>query len=206
MPSVDVTVFNVLAEEPDGDDAIVQIAGAQALGGSSSVSAQQQSNPISVSISGASAQALSGETGLTWATNFPAFLPIIPGGAGFGMDQFGGSGRHSLVGGRARTSVVFVDNINEGAGTGTLESAIKKAGPRTVVPQIGGLVDNGFQNQMNVRSTNGGDYLTFAGQCAPDNGLFTRGSGLGIYVNHVHIAHLGHFSDQQPGQPSKMEK
>ena len=127
-------------------------------------------------------------------------LPIIPGGAGWGMDQYGGSGRHSLVGGKARVRVIFVKNLNN-SGTLSLESALElNTTPhvaRTVIPSISGVIDRGYQNKINLRQDQGGDYVTYAGQCAPGVGLFTTKSGIAVTTSHVLIWHFGSVIGQQ---------
>jgi len=57
MPSNDTTIFNVDATEPDPINTVAQLAGASATAGANAVSASQESNPVSVNLTGAAALA-----------------------------------------------------------------------------------------------------------------------------------------------------
>lgn len=60
MPTFDVTIFNAHADEVGGADTQAQLVGASALAATSAVSANQPSNPVDVSVTGAEATASAG--------------------------------------------------------------------------------------------------------------------------------------------------
>ena len=72
VPRADVSIYNVSADEPAGDDLTVEITGAQAAGGSSAPSANQQSNNVSVDVTGTGAIAAAGSSATQLAEPSPS--------------------------------------------------------------------------------------------------------------------------------------
>ena len=100
-------------------------------------------------------------------------LPVIPGGAGFGMDTPAGRGG----------TVHRVTNLNT-SGTGSLKACIDGTGPRVCVFEISGAIK--LTSDLIVRN----DYLTIAGQTAPSPGIMLRGAALRITASNVLVQHL----------------
>ncbi len=109
---------------------------------------------------------------LAWASGVHA-LPVIPGGAGFGMDTPAGRG-----------GVVYkVTNLNT-SGTGSLKACIDLTGPRVCVFEVSGTIK--LTSDLIVRN----EYLTIAGQTAPSPGIMLRGAALKITGSNVLVQHL----------------
>jgi hypothetical protein len=107
-------------------------------------------------------------------------LPIIPGAyGGFGMKTPAGSGRHA---GPARSRIIKVTTL-EPYGPGSLFEAVRAEGPRTVVFEIGGVIDYRPYKGIVINS----DYLTVAGGTAPGKGIAIYGAQVIVSASHVHI-------------------
>jgi pectate lyase len=100
-------------------------------------------------------------------------LPVIPGGAGFGIETPAGRGG----------AVYRVTNLNE-TGTGSLKACIDATGPRVCVFEISGSIK--LSADLAVRN----DYLTIAGQTAPSPGIMLRGAALKIAASNVLVQHI----------------
>lgn len=75
MARADVTIFNVSADEPGGDDVIVTLTGAKANATASAVSAFQEANNVTIDLTGAGAVAQSGS--VQAQDNFPIDYPQV---------------------------------------------------------------------------------------------------------------------------------
>ena len=109
---------------------------------------------------------------LAWASGAHA-LPVIPGGAGFGMDTPAGRGG----------TIIKVTNLNE-TGAGSLKACIDVAAPRICVFEVSGTIK--LTTDLIVRH----EFLTIAGQTAPSPGIMLRGAALKITGSNVLVQHL----------------
>jgi hypothetical protein len=109
---------------------------------------------------------------LAWASGAHA-LPVIPGGAGFGMDTPAGRGG----------TIYKVTNLNAD-GAGSLKACIDVNAPRICVFEVSGTIK--LTSDLIVRNP----YLTIAGQTAPSPGIMLRGAALKITGSHVLVQHL----------------
>jgi pectate lyase len=100
-------------------------------------------------------------------------LPVIPGGAGFGMDTAAGRGG----------TVYRVTNLNT-SGTGSLKACIDAMGPRVCVFEVSGTIS--LTADLVIRN----DFITIAGQTAPSPGINLRGAALLIHASNVLVQHL----------------
>ena len=81
-------------------------------------------------------------------------VPVIPGGAGFGMETPAGRGG----------TVYKVTNLNE-SGTGSLGACVAASGPRVCVFEVSGTIR--ISSDLIIRNNN----LHIAGQTAPSPGI-----------------------------------
>ena len=100
-------------------------------------------------------------------------VPVIPGGAGFGMATPAGRGG----------AVYRVTNI-KADGAGSLKACIDATGPRTCVFEVSGVIV--LTDDMTIRNGT----LTIAGQTAPSPGIMIRGGAFKIHASDVLIQHL----------------
>jgi pectate lyase len=100
-------------------------------------------------------------------------VPVIPGGAGYGMSTPAGRGG----------AVHRITNLNA-SGSGSLKACIDATGPRTCIFDVSGAIV--LTADMTVRNGN----LTIAGQTAPSPGIMIRGAGLRIHASDILIQHL----------------
>jgi formylglycine-generating enzyme required for sulfatase activity len=109
-----------------------------------------------------------------------AKLPILPGGyRGFGMDTPAGSGRHLD---QPRTTIYKVTNLKS-SGEGSLQAAVGAEGPRIVVFEVSGYIEQ----PIHIKNP----YITIAGQTAPWPGIVIRGgSASHVKAHDVLIQHI----------------
>ena len=100
-------------------------------------------------------------------------LPVFPGAMGFGTTTPAGRGG----------AILRVTNLND-AGAGSLRAALEATGPRTVIFEVGGMID--LSDDIYITSP----YLTVAGQTAPSPGITLRYAGLQIQTHDVLVQHL----------------
>jgi pectate lyase len=100
-------------------------------------------------------------------------VPVIPGGAGFGMETKGGRGG----------KVYKVTNVNA-SGSGSLKACIDATGARTCVFEVSGTIR--ITSDLIIRNA----YLHIAGQTAPSPGIMIRGAAIRVSTNDVVIQHL----------------
>ncbi len=99
--------------------------------------------------------------------------PVIPGGAGFGMETVAGRGG----------PVYRVTNLNA-SGSGSLKACIDQAGPRTCIFDVSGTIR--ITSDLTIRN----DKITIAGQTAPSPGILLRGAAIKIQASDVLIQHI----------------
>jgi pectate lyase len=109
---------------------------------------------------------------LTLATTTQA-LPVIPGGAGFGIETPAGRGG----------TVHRVTNLNA-SGAGSLKACIDGTTARTCVFEVSGTIR--ITSDLMIRNSK----ITIAGQTAPSPGIMLRGAALKIQASDVLIQHL----------------
>ena len=109
---------------------------------------------------------------LAWVSGAQA-LPVIPGGAGFGMDTPAGRGG----------TIYKVTNLNAD-GAGSLKACIDVNAPRICVFEVSGTIK--LTSDLIVRH----EFLTIAGQTAPSPGIMLRGAALKITGSNVLVQHL----------------
>ncbi|MBD3322360.1 MAG: T9SS type A sorting domain-containing protein [Chitinivibrionales bacterium] len=105
-------------------------------------------------------------------------IPVFPGAEGFGTTTPAGRG------GR----IITVTTLNA-SGPGSLKEAVNQSGPRTIVFEVGGIIDlraTGSCRYIDIENP----YCTIAGQTAPYPGITLIGSGIGIYTHDVLVQHL----------------
>lgn len=100
-------------------------------------------------------------------------LPVIPGGAGYGMDTVAGRGG----------TVYRVTNLNA-SGTGSLKACIDGTTPRVCVFEVSGTIR--LTADLLIRNSK----ITIAGQTAPSPGIAIRGAALRIQASDVLVQHI----------------
>jgi hypothetical protein len=121
-----------------------------------------------------------------WPEQTGDYLSALPGHTGYGMDNYGGGGRHPTNPTPNATIVLFVDTLAAGntgrvstdrsgnaIGFGTFEWAFRY-NPGTdrskfIVPLVGGII-------RNITPASRTPYVTYCGQAAPGAGLFLHGT------------------------------
>src|SRR5207249_1236164 len=78
----------------------------------------------------ATSESQSGTSTITVQAQAPGPLPVFPGAMGFGTSTPAGRGG----------AILRVTNLND-AGAGSLRAALEATGPRTVIFEVGGLID-----------------------------------------------------------------
>ncbi len=81
------------------------------------------------------------------------------------------------------TEIIHVKNLND-AGPGSLRAALKKAGPRVIVFDIGGAIE--LESDLRIETPN----VTIAGQSAPAPGITLHGRSLKIRTSNVVVQHI----------------
>jgi pectate lyase len=100
-------------------------------------------------------------------------LPVIPGGAGFGIETKAGRG------GR----VYRVTNLNAD-GAGSLKACVDANVPRTCIFDVSGAIR--LTSNLIIRN----NQIRIAGQTAPSPGIMIRGAGILIVASDVLIQHI----------------
>lgn len=102
-----------------------------------------------------------------------ASLAVFPGAEGFGTDTIAG-----------RKGAVLVVTTLADSGEGSLRWALEHAGPRTIVFEVGGVIET--KKALEVHEP----FVTVAGQTAPAPGVTLFGAGLSIQTHDVLVQHL----------------
>jgi pectate lyase len=111
---------------------------------------------------------------LTPALSAAEPIPAFPGALGWAAHTPGGRGGALL-----RVTTLAPD------GPGSLRAALETAGPRTVVFEVGGVIDLGVR-ELRIEHP----FLTVAGQTAPQPGITLIRGGITIATHDVVIRHL----------------
>jgi pectate lyase len=110
----------------------------------------------------------------------------FPGAVGWAATTVGGRG------GR----IIRVTNL-DADGPGSFKAAIEAKGPRIVVFEVGGVIDQ-KRKELNIREP----YLTIAGQTAPSPGITLIRTGLNIRASQVIVRHI-RIRAGADGQPKR---
>ena len=100
-------------------------------------------------------------------------VPVIPGGAGFGITTPAGRGG----------TVYRVTNINP-SGAGSLKACIDATEARTCIFEVSGIIR--LTSDIVIRNGK----ITIAGQTAPSPGIMIRGGAITVHASDVLIQHL----------------
>jgi hypothetical protein len=111
-------------------------------------------------------------------------LPVIPGGAGYGMDTPAGRGG----------TVYRVTNLNAD-GDGSLKACVDGATARTCIFEVSGTIQ--LTTDLTIRNSR----ITIAGQTAPSPGIAIRGVGIKIQASDVLIQHIRVRTGDSPSGP-----
>jgi hypothetical protein len=111
-------------------------------------------------------------------------IPVIPGGAGFGMETKAGRGG----------TVYRVTNLGA-SGAGSLKACIDKTGARTCVFEVSGVIRLTYD--LIIRNSQ----LRIAGQTAPSPGIMIRGAAIRITTSDVLIQHIRVRTGDDPNGP-----
>ena len=111
--------------------------------------------------------------GLLAITSIAHAVPVIPGGAGFGIETPAGRGG----------TVYRVTNLNA-SGSGSLKACVDGTSARTCVFEVSGTIR--LTSDLTIRNNK----ITIAGQTAPSPGILIRGAGIRIQASDVLIQHL----------------
>lgn len=109
-----------------------------------------------------------------------ATIPVVPGLSGWGVDSFGGSGRHLTP---PSSRIIIVSNVMD-RGAGTLRACVEATGPRTCVFEVGGVI--ALSRDLKIKSP----YITIAGQTAPPPGISLIHAGIRVATHDVLIQHI----------------
>lgn len=118
------------------------------------------------------------------STSAPAAIPVIPGGAGFGMETLAGRGG----------KVYRVTNL-KADGAGSLKACVDGKEPRVCIFEVSGTIR--LTSDLMVRHPR----LTIAGQTAPSPGIMIRGAGLRIQASDILVQHLRVRPGDDPNGP-----
>ncbi|MEX1268585.1 MAG: T9SS type A sorting domain-containing protein [Balneolaceae bacterium] len=105
---------------------------------------------------------------LTLPVVVQAQVPAFPGAEGYGSYSKGGRGGKLLI----------VTNLND-SGPGSLRDAVEREGPRTILFEVGGIID--LTSSLVISDP----YISIAGQSAPDPGITIRGHQLAVQTHDV---------------------
>ena len=139
-------------------------------------------------------------TGSSWGVTqgSTTSLPIFPGIRGFGTDTVAGSGRHLES---PATTVLYVDSLesnisNTDSTHGSLWWCLTQTFPRTVVPAISGVITFAIDTVIDIPNP----YVTYAGQCAPGDGLHVHRVQLDVATKEVLLWHWSGFQEDATQQ------
>lgn len=110
---------------------------------------------------------------------------------GPGYDTFAGSGRHL---GTPATTVLYVDSLatdssNTNSTHGSLKWCLHQTFPRVIVPAISGVISFPVNSVIVVSDP----YFTYAGQCAPGDGLHVHRCMLNVSTKQGLVWHWSGF-------------
>lgn len=100
--------------------------------------------------------------------NVQGQIPAFPGAEGYGSYAKGGRGGELII----------VSNLNN-SGPGSLRDAVERKGPRTILFEVGGIID--LESTLTIANP----FITIAGQTAPEPGLTIRGHQLSVQTHDV---------------------
>ncbi len=114
--------------------------------------------------------------GAAWAQDAPAkpSLPVFPGAQGFGAATPAGRGGQ----------VIRVTTL-DATGPGSLDAALRAPGRRTIVFEVGGVIDLAGRSLVVTEP-----FVTVAGQTAPHPGITILRGSLRVQTHDVLIQHL----------------
>lgn len=143
---------------------------------------------------------------LQWQVLEPSYLPLVPGLAGWGMNQPAGSGRHLTT---PATTVCIVNTLSNDRTLGTLYQssppiykcslpfALRMTVPRFIVFEVSGVCD--LQRTEGAASP----YMTVAFHTAPSPGFFIKNGSIYGYGGKQHFWHMPNYNgDEASGQAS----
>lgn len=110
---------------------------------------------------------------LLFAAMAQAQLPVLPGLQGFGVDTPAGRGG----------AILRVTNLNA-SGDGSLRAALETQGPRTILFEVGGVID--LSDSLVIHEP----FVTVAGQTAPSPGITIVGAGIVVVTHDILLQHL----------------
>lgn len=160
----------------------------------------------------ATTQSVTPSPTLSWPTHEPAYVSLIPGVGGYGMNTVAGSGRHL---GTPQTTIILVNSLatgNTGGAVtgygprvfaGTWEYAWRHtASPKVIIPIISGWVT--IQDSVNCQGGARSGYVSYYGQFAPGQGLYLRGTNVETGgASNVAVWHLrSYMGDDVTGLPA----
>lgn len=116
-------------------------------------------------------------------------LPVFPGAQGFGTDTIAGR----------KGAVLVVDTLAD-SGKGSLRWALAQPGPRTIVFEVGGVIETKTSLELHE------PFVTVAGQTAPAPGITLFGAGLSIQTHDVLVQHLAFRPGDAPDGPEPNDR
>jgi pectate lyase len=121
---------------------------------------------------------------LTMGATAAQALPVIPGGAGYGISTAAGRGG----------TVYKVTNLNAD-GAGSLKYCVDQKVPRVCVFEVSGTIR--LTKDLKIANSK----ITIAGQTAPSPGIMIRGAGLQVQASDVLVQHLRVRPGDDPNGP-----
>ncbi|MBD3321133.1 MAG: hypothetical protein GF350_08580, partial [Chitinivibrionales bacterium] len=122
-----------------------------------------------------------------YAFSFGREIPVFPGAEGFGSTTPAGRGGTVI-----KVTTLAAD------GPGSLKEAVSTPGKRTIVFEVGGVIDARAGGPRFYDITD--PYCTIAGQTAPSPGITILGSGFFITTHDILIRHIAVRLGDHPGQ------
>ncbi len=111
--------------------------------------------------------------------------PVFPGAQGYGIDTRAG----------CDGEVIRVTNL-DAEGPGSLRAALETPRPRTIVFEVGGIID--LKKALSISQP----YVTVAGQTAPPPGITVIGAGMTVATHDVLVQHLRFRVGDRPDGPA----